>query len=464
MEDGQGKVTKTENGIKKYFAIASAVFLTFCACLVVVVLFFRYDGVVAVFHNLMHVLQPITIGLVIGYLLNPVMMFVEKGVLRILDGRLSSRRKEKKIARVIGTFAAVIFLILIIALLIGMMLPQLIESISGMLVSLPAQVNTFINWANGYVKSDNAMAADLEEMLRNVTNYLKEWAETTLLPDVQEYISSVTSGVFSFFKVLLNAIIGVIVSIYVMMSKEKFIGQSKKIVYALFKPSTANTIIETARMSHKIFGGFITGKILDSAIIGLICYIVLSIMQMPYTLLVSAIVGVTNIIPFFGPFIGAIPSFIIIALANPMQGLYFVIFVVILQQVDGNIIGPKILGDSTGLTSFWVVFAIMVGGGLFGFMGMLLGVPTFAVIYYLVKKMVNHYLRKRHLSTETDDYIYLQSVDKHSNTMIYPPKDPDTVDSEEKTAETLPGELETGSEISEETESEPQEQKTNQKK
>ncbi|MCI5620250.1 MAG: AI-2E family transporter [Lachnospiraceae bacterium] len=456
MGDSQETTNKKESGIKKYFSIALVVFLTFCACLAVFIAFYRYQGMLAAFGNLMHVLQPIIIGLVLAYLLNPVMMFVEKGVLKLLDGRLGSRRKEKKVARVIGTFGAVVFLVLIIGLLIEMMLPQLIESISGMLVTLPSQVNSFIDWINGYIKSDNSMAADLEEMLRNVTNYLKEWAETTLLPDVQNYITSVTSGVFSFFKMLLNAIIGVIISVYVMMSKEKFVGQSKKVLYAVFKPSTANTIIETARMSHKIFGGFITGKILDSAIIGLLCYIVLSIMQMPYTLLVSAIVGVTNIIPFFGPFIGAIPSFIIIVLASPMQGLYFLIAVLILQQVDGNIIGPKILGDSTGLTSFWVVFAIMVGGGLFGFIGMLLGVPTFAVIYYLVKKAVNHWLRKRHLSTETDDYIYLDSVDKHNNTMIYPKKEEITVEQEEAVASAEEAAMETKPDNPEKQEKNPQ--------
>lgn len=424
------------HGIKKYFSIALVVFLTFCACLVVFILLFRYEGVINAFHTLTTVLQPIIIGLVLGYLLNPVMMFVEKGVLKVLDGKLSTRRKEKKIARVVGTFSAVIFLVLVVGLLLMMMIPQLIESISGMFSSLPAQMNNFIGWINKHIRSDSALAADLENLLRNVTDYLKEWAETTVLPEVQNYITSVTSGVFSFFKVLLNVIIGIIVSVYVMMSKEKFVAQAKKVLYAVFKAPTANTIIETARMSHKIFGGFITGKLLDSAIIGLICYVVLSIMQMPYSLLVSVIVGVTNVIPFFGPFIGAVPSFIIIALASPIQGLYFLIFVVILQQVDGNIIGPKILGDSTGLTSFWVVFAIMIGGGLFGFMGMLLGVPTVAVIYYLMKKAVNHGLRKRNLSTETDDYIYLDHVDKESNAMVYPEKE-ETADEkkiDEKTA------------------------------
>ena len=173
------------------------------------------------------------------------------------------------------------------------------------------------------------------------------------------------------------------------------------------------------RKSNEIFGGFISGKLLDSAIIGVLCYICLLIMKMPYTLLVSVFVGLTNIIPFFGPFIGAIPSVIIIALADPIKGIYFLIFIFILQQVDGNIIGPKILGDSTGLNSFWVVFAIMVGGGLFGIGGMILGVPTFAVIYYIIDKTVDYCLRKRKLPEDTDEYIRLEKVDEKTNEIVH---------------------------------------------
>ena len=190
-------------------------------------------------------------------------------------------------------------------------------------------------------------------------------------------------------------------------------------IYAIFKPVRANIIVETVRKSNEIFGGFISGKILDSAIIGVIAYIVLAIMKMPDSILIAVIVGVTNIIPFFGPFIGAIPSFVIIVLQDPMKGIYFLIFIVILQQIDGNIIGPKILGDSTGLSSFWVVFAIMVFGGLWGFPGMLLGVPIMAVIYYIVQRSISYFLKKRGLSDQTSEYIYLTRVDKNTNELVY---------------------------------------------
>jgi predicted PurR-regulated permease PerM len=222
---------------------------------------------------------------------------------------------------------------------------------------------------------------------------------------------------------LLNIVIGLIVSIYLMASKEKFSGQAKKIIYALFKPVRANVIVETARKSNEIFGGFISGKLLDSAIIGVIAYVVLAILRMPDPVMIAVIIGVTNIIPFFGPFIGAVPSFIIVVLQNPIQGLYFLIFIVVLQQVDGNIIGPKILGNSTGLSPFWVVFAILLFGGLWGFPGMVLGVPTMAVIYYIIKKIVEYGLRKRGLREETNCYITLRNVDCGTNEMIYQKND-----------------------------------------
>ena len=201
-----------------------------------------------------------------------------------------------------------------------------------------------------------------------------------------------------------------------------FIGQSKKIVYAILPSRFGNVVIHTMRVSNQIFGGFVSGKILDSAIIGIICYIGLIILQMPYSLLVAVIVGVTNVIPFFGPFIGAVPGFVLIALAEPVKGLYFLIFVFLLQQVDGNIIGPKILGDSTGLSSFWVIFAILVGGGMFGFMGMLLGVPTFAVIYYLIRESVAYILRRRKLPEETKEYIRMHDVDVNTGKLRYEEK------------------------------------------
>lgn len=432
MEEERIKKSKTEIDMKKVVRYAGIVFVLFCCCVLFYFAVYRYEGVGAGVSKFVKALQPIIFGLVIAYLMNPVMMFVERNVLRLLNGRLATRRKERKIARVVGTVCAIVIFILIVALLIYMMIPQLIESISGMINTLPEQTERFIAWFDDFTKLENQWTKMLEEGMMSAATYLEEWAKTSFLPNIQSYVGSVTSGVISAVKVLVNFLVGLIVAVYVLMSKERFVGQAKKIVYAVFKPVRGNVIIEVVRKSHEIFGGFISGKILDSIIIGLLCYIGLVVLDMPYALLVSAFVGLTNVIPFFGPFIGAIPSVIIIALAEPIKGLYFVIFVLVLQQLDGNVIGPKILGDSTGLNSFWVIFAIMVGGGLFGFAGMLLGVPTFAVIYYLVSRVVNYLLRKRRLPEDTADYVRLDKVDAKNNEMLYPQREGD-VDEMEKT-------------------------------
>lgn len=419
MEEDKKKSEKTEHGMRWYISLAVLVFVLFCCCTMFFFMIYRYNGVSKGWDTIMKVLQPITFGLVIAYLINPIMKFFEKHLLHFLEPRVQKEKKCKKIARSIATGGAVVVFVLIVILLFAMMIPQLISSISGMVNSLPKQVDSFIDWFNGLTNSDNEIIQSLETNMMDMVTYLENWVKESFLPNIQTYITSITSGVINMVKVLMNAIIGLIVSVYVLMTKEKFIGQSKKIIYAIFKPVRGNVIIDTFRKSNEIFGGFISGKLLDSAIIGVLCYICLLIMKMPYTLLVSVFVGLTNIIPFFGPFIGAIPSVIIIALADPIKGIYFLIFIFILQQVDGNIIGPKILGDSTGLSSFWVVFAILVFGGLWGFPGMLLGVPIMAVIYYIVSNVVTYFLKKRGIPETEIDYVNLERIDKHTNQPVY---------------------------------------------
>ena len=287
------------------------------------------------------------------------------------------------------------------------------------MTTLPSEVKSLIAWINDFAKGDSQIADIAERVITEASNFFENWMKNTFIPQAEVYIASVTSGVILTVKFFINIVVGLIISVYVMANQEKFAGQAKKIIFAIFKPVRANVIVKTIRKSNEIFGGFISGKILDSAIIGVLAYIVLAIMKMPDTVLVAVIIGVTNIIPFFGPFIGAIPSFIIIVLQNPMQGLYFLIFVIILQQIDGNIIGPKILGNSTGLSSFWVVFAILVFGGLWGFPGMLLGVPIMAVIYYIIQNIVEYILKRRGIPADKIDYVNLNKIDKVTNQPIY---------------------------------------------
>lgn len=426
---------KSHWNIRPYLAIALTAFLVITLSIIFFFLIYRYNGFAAGWRKLTVILQPIIIGIVIAYLINPIMMFFEKYLLRWIEPKIQKKDKAKKLCRSLATFGALAVFIMIIAILLILLIPQLAESIQGLVVTLPGEVQELIDKVDGILKNDSEIADMFENTLLHATDYLRNWAMNDLLPKSNQYLTSITSGLISIFKVLLNIVVGLIVSVYLLFSKETFIGQFKKLTYALFKPKRANIIIETARKSNEIFGGFISGKILDSTIIGIICYIVLLIMKMPYAVLVSVIVGVTNVIPFFGPFIGAVPGFIIIVLANPLQGLYFLIVIFILQQVDGNIIGPTILGDSTGLSPFWVVFAIMVGGGLFGFAGMLLGVPVFAVIYYIIQRVIYHFLRKKKLPEATEQYIELDKVDTRTNELCYFQKEEIDVKREDQTEE-----------------------------
>lgn len=408
--------------LKQYLLIALIVFVTFCCCILFFFLIYRYNGFTDSWKNLTVILQPIIIGLVLAYLLNPVVKFFEKPLQKFLTSRLSSERKVKKVSRGIAVLGALLFLIGILVLLLAAVVPAMIASIQEIVATLPAQINQMLDWVNEFARGDSEMAEIANQVIERIGEGLQNFLKNDILSQVQVYVTQITSGVISGVKFLLNLVIGVIVSIYVMLSKETFAGQAKKVLYAMFKPVRANAIVQTVRKSNEIFGGFVSGKLLDSAIIGLLAYIVLAIMKMPDTILVAVIVGVTNIIPFFGPFIGAIPSFIIIVLQDPLKGLYFLIFIIILQQIDGNIIGPKILGDSTGLSAFWVVFAILGFGGVWGFFGMLLGVPTMAVIFYIVKQIVEYFLKKRGLVTDTESYVHLTRVDKDTNELIYMPE------------------------------------------
>ena len=405
--------------IKQYIIIALVIFITFCCCTLFFFMIYRYNGFADFWKHLGVILQPITIGIVIAYLLNPIMKFLEKHLTHFLEPRMKNRKKVKKTARATAIAGSLLFLVLIVVLLLAAIIPSISQSIQSMVTKLPEEINNLSDWVDDVTNGNTEVSDMVEEAVKKGTDAIENFWQTDVLTKVQTYLTSITSGVIYGVKLVLNILIGLIISVYVMASKETFAGLAKKMIYAIFKPVRANIIVETVRKSNEIFGGFISGKILDSAIIGVIAYIVLAIMKMPDSILIAVIVGVTNIIPFFGPFIGAIPSFVIIVLQDPMKGIYFLIFIVILQQIDGNIIGPKILGDSTGLSSFWVVFAIMVFGGLWGFPGMLLGVPIMAVIYYIVQRSISYFLKKRGLSDQTSEYIYLTRVYKNTNELVY---------------------------------------------
>ena len=416
------KVTQTQekekmDGRRENIQLAKIgvmVFITFVCCILFFFSVLRYQGFANGWHKVISAAQPIIIGLVLAYLLNPVMKFFERHLYRLFKDRMKTDQKARKMARGIAITCSIIFLIVVIVLLIAAIVPSVINSIMRIVDTLPANVANLVKMMQEGHLGNYEVADTIGDVLTKLTDYVENWATKTLLPQARTYLIQITSGVINMVKAMFNFVIGIIVAVYVLMIKERLIGQSKKVVYAVFKPKQGNIIVETMHKANDIFGGFIIGKIIDSAIIGVICYVGCSILRIPDTMLVSAIIGVTNIIPLFGPFIGAVPALLLVVIQSPWHALYLLIFIIVLQQVDGNIIGPKILGNSTGLTSFWVMFAILIGGGMFGFLGMLLGVPVFALMYYIVRRLVNHGVAKKQLPVMTADYVKVARIDENT--------------------------------------------------
>lgn len=393
--------------------------LTFITCIFIFFILYRFDAVKAFFKTLFGILTPITIGIVIAYLVTPIVNFLNQKLYPLLQKWRFSERAAKSTAKGVSIFLALTFLVSIVFAVIYLIIPQLAKNITGFINNLETYFTNLYNWFSSFIDDKPELLASIYQIMERVTTALETWTTTTLPTQVKDLLSSVTIGIIGAVNLLLDIVIGLIVSIYVLASKEHFVGQAKKIIYVLFRPQFANTIIKTARESNFIFSGFISGKLIDSLIIGVLCFISLTLLKTPYALLVSVIVGVTNIVPFFGPFIGAIPSAVLILLVDPKQCLIFLIFILFLQQLDGNIIGPAILGDSTGLSSFWVLVSILVGGGLFGFIGMVMGVPTFAVFYNITKNIIEYYLNKKKLPMETAEYSTLSFIDPTTKQPIY---------------------------------------------
>ena len=353
-------------------------------------LIYRFQGFGDAISKLTGILMPFIYGAVIAYLLKPVCNCVEDFLRRLLPEKMGTA------ANMLAVTVSLLFGILVVYALIMMIVPQLITSVTTLYYTARNNLNDFVDWASHQeiIASNQKLLDFIETSYDNLQDTLDNIVRTKLVPSMQSLLSGAALGVMSFVTFLKNIIIGVIVSVYLLASRKKFGQQCKMILYSLIKPRWADIILEEILYADKMFGGFINGKILDSAIIGVLCYIACLIFKFPSALLVSVIIGVTNVIPFFGPFIGAIPATLLILIQNPIQALWFVLFVLVLQQVDGNIIGPKILGNTTGLSSFWVLFAILLFGGLWGFVGMIIGVPLFAVIYDVLKKFVFHGLRR----------------------------------------------------------------------
>ncbi|MBO4432915.1 MAG: AI-2E family transporter [Clostridia bacterium] len=388
-------------GLKKEYLIKGiTAFLVIAACVLFAFLVFKIRIIWSFITKIISVLSPVIIGLVIAYLVNPMVRFFDKGILKIIGKKAKKPEKAARVADVISVLLAILVFAIVIVGLFWLVIPQLIDSVSDFVKSLPNNMEKVSDWGKNVLKENKRF----QTVFASAIDYGEKWLKTDLAKFASNAAANLASGVLSVMNFLKNFGLGLIFAIYLLFNKDRMVNQSKKMLFALLSEKTVSKILSWLSTSHKVFSGFINGKLLDSLIMGVLCFIGTTILGIPYALLVSVIVGVTNLIPVFGPYIGGVPSALLVLIANPMKGLYFIILVIFLQLLDGNFIGPKILGDKTGLSNFWVMFAIVVGGGLFGVIGMLVGVPAFAVIYYAFVVFVNYKLKKKNKSTSSDDY------------------------------------------------------------
>ena len=385
---------------KSYLRWGLTVTLSACAILVFYNTFFQ-NGVLLLFlKKLLHILKPVIYGFALAYLLAPVVNFFDR-IFKCAD----KKEQHPTLVRAGSILATWLFVALLIYALLHILIPQLVISIQTLAANVEDYYNTVYNWVLGLMEDYPDVSRWL---IKRANSYYNELSKTlkSIIPQAQQALMVVTGGILSILVFFKDLLVGIIVSVYLLATKELFARQSRKFLYCLTNESQYFSALRGAATVNKIFSGFVRGKLLDSLIIGILCFIGVTLLNIPYAPLISVFVGVTNVIPFFGPFLGAIPSAFLILLADPLKCLYFVLFVLVLQQFDGNILGPKILGDSTGLSSFWVIVAILVGGGFGGVLGMFLGVPVFACIYALVTFLV----KRRMNALNPDEALFAPGV------------------------------------------------------
>lgn len=400
----------------KYLQIGIISFAVLACAVLFFFFVYRFQAFVNLLKAIVNSLFPVVMGLVVAYLLSPAVNSVYSLVMKLLEKTRLSVKKQKKMSNGLSIAIVMIIFLILVFLLFRIVLPDLANSINTIVQSIPDYYKSIYQ----LVSDTFSFNPEIQEAVLEIVDSISNGINGLLKDDnITSAVTKVTSVTFSAFKTVINVFLGLCVAVYVLISKQRFIGQAKKLLYASFKKEKVNVLLALTRQADSIFGGFISGKIIDSFIIGILCFLGCSLMHTPYKMLVSVVVGITNIIPLFGPWMGAIPSILLVLSNDPTAAILFAIFVLALQQFDGNILGPNILGDSTGLPAFWVVFAISLGGGLFGVLGMILGVPTFAVLYFLVKTLVEFKLKAGNMPTESTYYTNIRRIDPETGNNEY---------------------------------------------
>ena len=398
---------------------------------------FRMDVVFGTLRKLISIMMPVICGAIIAYLLIPIVNFQERHFYKYLIHKkhMNPSKRQRKVVRYVSIIFALIFAFLIIYSLLAMIVPSIIESIISIINDFPRYFQNIRHWLESLLKDNPEWQTTVFSYIEQYSPKLENFLNVQILPQLRSILQHLSTGVFGTLVFIKNLLIGLIISIYLMAGKEEFVTQSKMFVYAFLSTEHANSVVKGFRFAHRTFVGFIVGKIVDSVIIGILCYIGTTLIGTPYALLVSVVVGVTNVIPFFGPHLGAIPTAFIILMVNPMQCLYFLIFILLLQQFDGNILGPKILGNSTGLSSFMVIVAILLFGGIMGIPGMIIGVPTLAVIMAGIKTFRTYNLRQKSMPMDESVYTHMDYMNPENLSPVDLKEDESGMDMGEKKEE-----------------------------
>ena len=388
-----------------YIAVGVTAFAVIAAALLLFFTLFHLSALRAFLRTLAHILRPIFLGMIFAFLLLP----VHRGIFGFLVAMTPEKRLKNKgdvqFLNVLAIILSLLLAVFLLYLLLAMALPQVYLSIVGLVNAFPDYINSVQEWLQKFLADNPDIQNTVMSVYVSAAASLEDWLNADILPNLTGVMSSVSALVVSLALLLKDLLIALIVTFYLLIRKDVFAAQSKKIVYSMLPTHVGDLVVEETRSAYRIMSGFINGKLLDSLIIGVIALVCCNLLKFPYPALLATIIGVTNVIPFFGPFIGAIPCGLLVFLDSPIKCVYFAIFILVLQQFDGNILGPKILGDSTGLASFWVLFSILLFGGLFGFAGMVLGVPVFAMIYSVLRRLVHYGLRRRGLPEDTKFYL-----------------------------------------------------------
>lgn len=396
---------------KKCLALSISLLLTLGVGIIIFFIFYNFSSLSKAIGQFFHILRPIIYGAILAYLLRPICNSLNiqyTKIISIINSKNKkiklSTNKQKNLALGLSIISSFLIIFIVIFFILNLVIPQLASSLPLLYDTMIEQVNKSIAFLEenkenkiyayilNYIQTKN-ITID-EEII--MAKYIKPYS-TSIISTVYDSISSVVL-------IIKDLLIGLVISGYLLVYKTRIGKQLKMMFYALFPKKVCDVVLEELEFGDKIFNGFLVGKIVDSIIIGILAYITLVILHMPYPALLSVIIGITNIVPFFGPIIGALPCIIIVFAVNPLKTIVFIIFIIILQQVDGNIIGPKILGSATGVPSFWVLFSILVFGGLFGIMGMIIGVPLFAVIHDIIKKVTYKLLENKKEKNLIDEY------------------------------------------------------------